>query len=272
MPISRAGGGSTGGRKMAQPSAQELQRAIGAGRMLGYTKAQMTGLFNVGLTSPLSNVPTAASKGSFNEFLDLSNDESILSYYNPQSFRTAQSRNQAGEAIATGIDTGLGYFDAAGNPVDRSSYRQSYDEDEDTGELIIPGIKGPQADEGTAPAPISMVPTSTSNPERPRTVGAGYDSARQVLTVIFRDGTFYNYYEVNTNEWSAFKSTKSKGVYIYSVLDYHPRGPASTNDVSPKVRENLYRIARAVQVQKRGRNFYAERKKAAKKRTTTKKR
>ena len=272
MPISRAGGGSTGGRKMAQPSAQELQRAIGAGRMLGYTKAQATGMFNAGLTNPFSNVPTAASKGAFNEFIDLSEDTSILSYYNPQTFRTAQSRNQAGEAIATGVDTGLGYYDAAGNPIDRSSYRQSYDEDIDTGELVIPGIKGPQADEGTAPAPISMVPTSTSDPERPRTVAAGYDASREVLTVIFRDGTFYNYYEVNPGEWQAFKSTKSKGVYIYSVLDYHPRGPATVRDVSPQVRENLYRIARAVQIQKKGRNFYAQRKKATVKRNTPKKR
>jgi len=117
-----------------------------------------------------------------------------------------------------------------------------------------------------------MVPTSTSDPDRPRTVAAGYDSGREVLTVVFRDGTFYNYYEVNPNEWQEFKRTNSKGVYIYSVLDYHPRGPATLGDVSPQVRENLYRIARAVQIQKKGKNFYAQRKKATAKRTTPKKR
>ena len=259
----RAGG--SGARKAPLPSAQELQRSLGAGKVLGYSKPQVTGMLKAtGGVSPFANIPTAASKGAFNEFLDLSQDNSILNYYNPQGYNTAMKRNQAGEAIGTGVNTGLGYFDSQGRPMDRSSYRQSYDEDVDTGELMIPGMRGPQGAEGNAPAAITMVPTATKHPERPRTVAAGYDSSRDVLTVIFRDGTFYNYYEVTPVQWQAFKSAPSKGVYIYNQLDFHPRGPASTTGVSPAIRENLYRIARGVQVQKKGKNMYANQKKAVK--------
>ena len=39
------------------------------------------------------------------------------------------------------------------------------------------------------------VPTSTSRPDKPRTVAAAYNPKRSVLTVMFRDSTLYNYYE-----------------------------------------------------------------------------
>ena len=108
-------------------------------------------------------------------------------------------------------------------------------------------MKGPQEGEGNAPAPITLVPTSSSDTKRPRTVAAGYDKERQVLTVVFRDGTWYNYYEVNLSEWNSFKSMVSKGRYIYSVLDYMPRGDADMSGLSAGVRKNLYGISRAYQ-------------------------
>ena len=100
---------------------------------------------------------------------------------------------------------------------------------------------------GREPAQLSVVPTSTINPERPRTVAAGYDRSRQVLTVVFRDGTFYNYYDVSAREWQAFKQSKSKGRYIKRVLDYKDRGIASMASVPYYARESLYRIARTGQ-------------------------
>jgi hypothetical protein len=82
------------------------------------------------------------------------------------------------------------------------------------------------------PAPISIAPTSTTNPERPRTVAAGYrvnpgplqkGGARQsdlgTLTVIFRDGTLYNYYDVPVSLWQQFKVAVSKGKFILTYLD-----------------------------------------------------
>lgn len=100
---------------------------------------------------------------------------------------------------------------------------------------------------GRQPAPISVVPTSTTNPDRPRTVAAGYDASRSVLTVVFRDGTFYNYYDVAEDEWTQFKSMQSKGRYILSVLDGKARGTARMGSASLASREGLYRIARTGQ-------------------------
>ena len=39
------------------------------------------------------------------------------------------------------------------------------------------------------------------------------------MTVIFRDGTFYNYYSVSGLEWTNFKRARSKGRFIRMYLD-----------------------------------------------------
>jgi hypothetical protein len=103
------------------------------------------------------------------------------------------------------------------------------------------------AGQSRAPAEISLIPTSTIDYERPRTVAAGYDEDRQVLTVIFRDGTFYNYYTVSPGEWESFKVQESKGRYIKSFLDAKPRGTANMNAADMLGREGAYRIARTGQ-------------------------
>jgi hypothetical protein len=99
-----------------------------------------------------------------------------------------------------------------------------------------------------SPAPISLLPTSTINPERPRTVAAGYAQDRAVLTVVFRDGTFYNYYEVEESVLDAFKAAHSKGRFILDVLDYYGRGTASMAKSPVYAREQVYRIARTGQL------------------------
>jgi hypothetical protein len=251
--MTRAGGGASFGKKVALPSSQELQQSLGAGKVYGFTQAQTRGMYQAtGFSNPFESLPTASSKGAFFETISLLGSQDTMDYYNPQSYNQVAKRNQAGQALGPGIDQDVYYIDRDGNFVDRSSYRQSYDVDDDTGELVVPGIAGPQGEEGDAPAPITMVPTSTTNPGRPRTVAAGYDGTRQVITVVFRDGTFYNYYEVSASEWQAFKSRVSKGKYIYQELDYHPRGPANTSSIPAGVRESLYRLSRAVQVQRQG--------------------
>jgi KTSC domain len=209
------------------------------------------------LLNLIGSRPVAAAVGEFGGLPGVADE-----FYNPRKYR-----NLAGEAI--GVYGGAGvfedfpettpagedkfyYIDSRGNYVDTSVFRQSYDVDDDTGELLVPGMRGPQEGESNLPAKISVVPTSTSNPNRPRTVAAGYDVERQVLTVVFRDGTWYNYYEVTLAEWKAFKATVSKGRYIYKVLDYKPRGDASMKGVAPGVRKNLYAISRAAQMGYKG--------------------
>jgi hypothetical protein len=107
-----------------------------------------------------------------------------------------------------------------------------------------------------APAALSIVPTSTSNIARPRTVAAGYDETRQVLTVVFRDGTYYNYYQVTPQEWDRFKASSSKGPLLNQpsaknpgggFLLYKPRGEASVGFMTQAAQEVQYRIARTAQ-------------------------
>jgi hypothetical protein len=102
------------------------------------------------------------------------------------------------------------------------------------------------------------VPTSSTNYERPRTVAAGYDPDRQTMTVVFRDGTFYNYYEVSPGEWEAFHASyskgrpwlnkKSKSQSSDGLFIHKPRGDAGDmENVDPSIREALYRVSRTQQ-------------------------
>jgi hypothetical protein len=75
------------------------------------------------------------------------------------------------------------------------------------------------------PAPLTVIPTTTTNPERPRTLAAGYDFPRRTLTVLFRDGVLYNYYSVEMKDWMSFKSAFSKGVWLRNNLE--TRGPGA---------------------------------------------
>ena len=107
----------------------------------------------------------------------------------------------------------------------------------------------------------SQVPTSSTDYSRPRTVAAGYDPDRSTMTVVFRDGTFYNYYEVSESEWFAFRASISKGNPWLNRKNKNqasdglfvgkPRGYADVSNVSPQIREALYRVSRTQQVHSR---------------------
>lgn len=218
-------------------------------------QAELSRMFSPGteaMQSPVSGIPVSSSKGEFNEVISVYNDEATLSYYDPKSRQYTSARNLAG--------TPTFYEDDQGNLYDyeteRVPNRPYYDLDDETGEWVAPGQKGPQYGEDTRPAPLSVVPTSTTNPARPRTVAAGYDKYRQVITVVFRDGTWYNYYECDPATWQAFKSRVSKGQYIYKYLDFHARGPANVNDFSDDARQMMYRVVRTTQIHLQGKQIY----------------
>lgn len=106
----------------------------------------------------------------------------------------------------------------------------------------------------TSPAPISVSPTSTTNWRRPRTVAAGWAARSSngdigTLTVVFRDGTMYNYYDINLNTWRNFRNAYSKGRYIRLYLNERRRGPARFTGVPEEYREAMYRLARTAQYQ-----------------------
>jgi len=126
----------------------------------------------------------------------------------------------------------------------------------------LAGTYGPQdtstaRDRAEAPAPMTVLPTSTTNIRRPRTVAAGWeaypDNARVgKMTVIFRDGTYYNYYDVTETEWNNFKSAPSKGPLLNprpvpGPFMYKPRGEAQLGFLGEVAMETQYRIARTAQ-------------------------
>lgn len=122
---------------------------------------------------------------------------------------------------------------------------------------LLPG-SGQAANRVDGPAPLTVVPTSTSNLKRPRTVAAGWvanpgDEKLGKLTVLFRDGTYYNYYDVSEAEWLRFKTAPSKGPLLNprpvpGFLMYKSRGEATLDFMSEQAQETQYRIARTTQM------------------------
>jgi len=69
-------------------------------------------------------------------------------------------------------------------------------------------------DEGEITANLILSQTSTTDPDEPRTLKAGYDDKNFILTVEFRDGTLYNYYDVPPSVWQEFYYAFSKGMFL----------------------------------------------------------
>jgi hypothetical protein len=105
-------------------------------------------------------------------------------------------------------------------------YAYPYDEVRTPDKVVEAGTK----------ARLTISSTSTTNPEEPRTLAAGYDERNFILTVQFRDGTLYNYYDVPPEMWSDFKRVVSKGEFLRtSGLDTWPddrRGVASGSNTA----------------------------------------
>ena len=130
----------------------------------------------------------------------------------------------------------------------------------DIGAVQTPGMDA-------SPAPLTLNPTSTLFPERPRTLAAGFkfDQGSQTigkLTIMFRDGTLYNYYDVPVTLWSQFKSAPSKGRAIIDLgLNGYMRGYASASS-SSGARQVIHKTSRVAQ-----KTLHAQRPKASGKRT-----
>lgn len=100
---------------------------------------------------------------------------------------------------------------------------------EDWLNTIIGGDK-PDTDFETADTTV-LTATSSSNPAKPRTLKAGYSYKSQTLTVVFRDGTWWEYRGVPEEMWIEFKAAESKGRYLRSSgLDtWEDMGPAEVS-------------------------------------------
>jgi hypothetical protein len=122
-----------------------------------------------------------------------------------------------------------------------------------------------QSQEGLAPsAGLTDIPTSTTNYSRPRTVAAGWaangqdDPFNGTLTVVFRDTTVYNFYDVPRSVWIKFHNSISKGRGFLNhknrqqanegTLLQYAHGPADTTQLSPEMQEMVYAAARTKQL------------------------
>jgi KTSC domain len=78
-----------------------------------------------------------------------------------------------------------------------------------------------QAEDNYGDVRISVAPTKTSNPGRPRTIAMGYDYESDRLRVVFREGAVYDYFDVSTAEWWRMKRSASPGRFLNRVLSTH---------------------------------------------------
>lgn len=68
-------------------------------------------------------------------------------------------------------------------------------------------------------APYPQIATRSSNPERPRTLEAGYDPESNIVRVTFREGAIYEYIGVPEHTWETFRRAPSPGRMINSVMN-----------------------------------------------------
>ena len=88
--------------------------------------------------------------------------------------------------------------------------------------------------------PVNMSTTSSSKPERPRTLRAGYDHQGERLVVVFRDGTWYEYQNVSVDMWQEFQAAKSKSPLLDStIFTSLNRGAISPNTMSRSQRVQM---------------------------------
>lgn len=118
--------------------------------------------------------------------------------------------------------------------------------------------------ESRRPAALTVKPTTSTDFSRPYTVAAGWerypaqgrvtqDQELGTLSVMFRDGTLWNYYNVDRSFWITFKSAISKGQFINKNaqnprLNSYPHGPADLSGAPLENRQFIQRISREAQV------------------------
>ncbi len=107
------------------------------------------------------------------------------------------------------------------------------------------------------------IPTSTSNFKRPRTLAAGYDASTETVTVVFRDGTFYNYYGISSGTWKTFRESYSKGPLLNGgdtpnkkkgtldgllLRECSARGEADLSQMGEEAKNFFVTVARSAQI------------------------
>ena len=126
--------------------------------------------------------------------------------------------------------------------------------------------------DGATPAPLTVVPTTTTNASRPYTVAAGwaryprqsvaYENSLGTLTCLFRDGTLWNYYDVSHSVWIKFSGSISKGQYINRhaaspELNAYQNGPADISGVDHRTLNLIHATSRRIQLNASAKRRYS---------------
>jgi hypothetical protein len=91
--------------------------------------------------------------------------------------------------------------------------------DEDfSARYITPPAEWANEDNPDSDVPLTIAPSSTSNPARPRTRALGYNAETQTLRVKFRDGEIYDYHDVDAAQWAGISHAWSPGKWMYRNL------------------------------------------------------
>jgi hypothetical protein len=89
----------------------------------------------------------------------------------------------------------------------------------------------------TTPAFQNMI-APTTNPKRPRALKLAYSRDAKKLVVKFRDGTWWEYNDIDVVFWNDLKASNSTGKYLAaSGLDNHDdMGPFNPGEMPPETR------------------------------------
>jgi hypothetical protein len=108
------------------------------------------------------------------------------------------------------------------------------------------------------PETLDLKATSTTayspdatKPGKPRTLRAGYNSETEVLTVVFRDGTWWNYYDVPRDVWDAFKAARSKGKFLHEEGFNAGKYAMGATDMSTVSKQQRVMLAYSVETSRR---------------------
>lgn len=112
---------------------------------------------------------------------------------------------------------------------ERQGYRSNHPVHNDGTEVYVRGrddeeakfLEQESSEQRGGPVDITVNPTRTSNPGRPRTLAMGYDYGTDVLRVVFREGAVYDYFDVSTAEWWQMRRSASPGKFINRRLAGH---------------------------------------------------
>ena len=252
--------GSAGNGGKAKTFSVAQQNARNAGNAIEVSSGDLQGMYDSGYVQPEGKY-WSGKQGRVMEGISerpgrMMDEQATIagtSFFTTDTAEEIRAKREALEELGlTSRDTAFNYLPDLTNPKQRATYERQqdrYENDIDSGRLEAHRVF----------AGLLDVPTSTTNYSRPRTVAAGWsangpDTQLGTLTVVFRDGTPYNFYDVPYSSWIKFHQSISKGKpYLNSTFPKEfKHGPADVSslpeDVRGAIMDGVYQAARLKQI------------------------